>query len=74
MRRLRRAFMSASTSNRLRALALYKELHRLGREYPDPRYVSLNLPRILRLRYVYGDVLIIVVALLRSLVTTSMDE
>ncbi|EIM91124.1 uncharacterized protein STEHIDRAFT_48997 [Stereum hirsutum FP-91666 SS1] len=30
--------MSASTSNRLRALALYKELHRLGREYPDPSY------------------------------------
>ena len=24
-------------ANRLRALALYKELHRLGRDYPDPR-------------------------------------
>ncbi|EDR08528.1 uncharacterized protein LACBIDRAFT_165265, partial [Laccaria bicolor S238N-H82] len=23
---------------RLRALALYKELHRLGRDYPDPSY------------------------------------
>ncbi|KZT73059.1 hypothetical protein DAEQUDRAFT_722165, partial [Daedalea quercina L-15889] len=28
----------ASKSSRLRALALYKELHRLGREYPDPSY------------------------------------
>ncbi|TFK40045.1 hypothetical protein BDQ12DRAFT_680258 [Crucibulum laeve] len=28
----------ASNSTRLRALALYKELHRLGREYPDPAY------------------------------------
>ncbi|KAF9036151.1 hypothetical protein BJ165DRAFT_617388 [Panaeolus papilionaceus] len=26
----------ACTATRLRALALYKELHRLGREYPDP--------------------------------------
>ncbi|EEB95315.1 hypothetical protein MPER_05729 [Moniliophthora perniciosa FA553] len=26
----------ASQSTRLRALALYKELHRLGRDYPDP--------------------------------------
>ncbi|KIM84111.1 hypothetical protein PILCRDRAFT_818414 [Piloderma croceum F 1598] len=25
-------------ANRLRALALYKELHRLGRDYPDPSY------------------------------------
>ncbi|KAJ7475702.1 hypothetical protein FB451DRAFT_1397106 [Mycena latifolia] len=24
--------------NRRRAIALYKELHRLGREYPDPEY------------------------------------
>ncbi|KAF8905024.1 hypothetical protein CPB84DRAFT_1772204 [Gymnopilus junonius] len=28
----------ASNSTRLRALALYKELHRLGRDYPDPSY------------------------------------
>ncbi|KAF9565178.1 hypothetical protein CPC08DRAFT_684080 [Agrocybe pediades] len=28
----------ASSSTRLRALALYKELHRLGRDYPDPSY------------------------------------
>ncbi|TFK23591.1 hypothetical protein FA15DRAFT_670308 [Coprinopsis marcescibilis] len=28
----------ASRETRLRALALYKELHRLGREYPDPSY------------------------------------
>ncbi|ESK89294.1 lyr motif-containing protein 5 [Moniliophthora roreri MCA 2997] len=28
----------ASQSTRLRALALYKELHRLGRDYPDPSY------------------------------------
>ncbi|KAI0067339.1 hypothetical protein BV25DRAFT_1794841 [Artomyces pyxidatus] len=27
-----------SSSPRLRALSLYKELHRLGREYPDPSY------------------------------------
>ncbi|KAJ8072572.1 hypothetical protein PM082_016131 [Marasmius tenuissimus] len=26
------------SSPRLRALALYKELHRLGRDYPDPSY------------------------------------
>ncbi|KIK10289.1 hypothetical protein K443DRAFT_145245 [Laccaria amethystina LaAM-08-1] len=25
-------------TTRLRALALYKELHRLGRDYPDPSY------------------------------------
>ncbi|KAK0204662.1 hypothetical protein DFS33DRAFT_1321893 [Desarmillaria ectypa] len=25
-------------SNRLRALALYKELQRLGKDYPDPSY------------------------------------
>ena len=29
----------ACNSTRLRALALYKELHRLGRDYPDPSYV-----------------------------------
>ncbi|PCH42235.1 hypothetical protein WOLCODRAFT_72840 [Wolfiporia cocos MD-104 SS10] len=28
----------ASKSSRLRAIALYKELHRLGRDYPDPSY------------------------------------
>ncbi|KAH6913308.1 hypothetical protein BKA70DRAFT_1262427 [Coprinopsis sp. MPI-PUGE-AT-0042] len=28
----------ASKETRLRALALYKELHRLGRDYPDPSY------------------------------------
>ncbi|KDR76372.1 hypothetical protein GALMADRAFT_226068 [Galerina marginata CBS 339.88] len=28
----------ACNSTRLRALALYKDLHRLGREYPDPSY------------------------------------
>ena len=26
------------TSTRRRVLALYKELHRLGRDYPDPKY------------------------------------
>ncbi|KAG9005914.1 hypothetical protein FRB94_001124 [Tulasnella sp. JGI-2019a] len=25
-------------SNRLRAIKLYKELHRIGRDYPDPTY------------------------------------
>ncbi len=29
----------ASKEARLRAISLYKELHRLGREYPDPAYV-----------------------------------
>ncbi|TDL20776.1 hypothetical protein BD410DRAFT_790444 [Rickenella mellea] len=33
--------MSAN-STRLRALALYKELHRLGRDYPDPNYDFLG--------------------------------
>ncbi|KAF7797327.1 hypothetical protein EIP86_008522 [Pleurotus ostreatoroseus] len=28
----------ASKATRLRVIALYKELHRLGREYPDPAY------------------------------------
>ncbi|KAL0954786.1 hypothetical protein HGRIS_003735 [Hohenbuehelia grisea] len=28
----------ACNSTRLRAIALYKELHRLGRDYPDPSY------------------------------------
>lgn len=27
----------ACNANRIRVLALYKELHRLGRDYPDPR-------------------------------------
>ncbi|KZT07737.1 uncharacterized protein LAESUDRAFT_650802 [Laetiporus sulphureus 93-53] len=30
--------MMASKPTRLRALSLYKELHRLGRDYPDPAY------------------------------------
>ncbi|KAI0046568.1 hypothetical protein FA95DRAFT_1559942 [Auriscalpium vulgare] len=30
--------MMASSSTRHRVLALYKELHRLGRDYPDPAY------------------------------------
>lgn len=29
----------ASRETRLRVLSLYKELHRLGRDYPDPAYV-----------------------------------
>ncbi|CDO72480.1 hypothetical protein BN946_scf184980.g21 [Trametes cinnabarina] len=28
----------ATRETRLRAISLYKELHRLGREYPDPAY------------------------------------
>ncbi|KIP08225.1 hypothetical protein PHLGIDRAFT_104624 [Phlebiopsis gigantea 11061_1 CR5-6] len=28
----------ADKATRLRVLALYKELHRLGRDYPDPSY------------------------------------
>ncbi|GJF00077.1 LYR motif-containing protein [Phanerochaete sordida] len=28
----------ASKATRLRVIALYKELHRLGRDYPDPNY------------------------------------
>ncbi|KAI0671385.1 hypothetical protein C8Q78DRAFT_973316 [Trametes maxima] len=28
----------ASKETRLRVISLYKELHRLGREYPDPAY------------------------------------
>jgi hypothetical protein len=28
----------ATASSRLRAIALYKELHRIGRDYPDPKY------------------------------------
>ncbi len=28
----------AMSSTRRRVLALYKELHRLGRDYPDPKY------------------------------------
>jgi hypothetical protein len=34
------------SSTRQRVLALYKELHRLGRDYPDPKYsisISLNM-------------------------------
>lgn len=30
--------MNTNTATRLRVLALYKELHRLGRDYPDPSY------------------------------------
>lgn len=30
-------------ANRLRALALYKELHRLGRDYPDPRSLFVKI-------------------------------
>ena len=30
----------ASKETRLRVISLYKELHRLGRDYPDPAYVS----------------------------------
>lgn len=33
----------ASSSSRSRAIALYKELHRLGRDYPDPACVTLPL-------------------------------
>ncbi|KAK7690741.1 hypothetical protein QCA50_005840 [Cerrena zonata] len=29
---------AGSKATRLRVLSLYKELHRLGRDYPDPRY------------------------------------
>jgi hypothetical protein len=36
------------SSTRHRVLALYKELHRLGRDYPDPEYanalIELNCP------------------------------
>ena len=31
--------LMACNATRLRALALYKELHRLGRDYPDPSFV-----------------------------------
>jgi hypothetical protein len=34
------------SSTRRRALALYKELHRLGRDYPDPKYPCLFISRI----------------------------
>ncbi|TBU25025.1 hypothetical protein BD309DRAFT_958671 [Dichomitus squalens] len=30
--------MAAARETRLRVIALYKELHRLGRDYPDPAY------------------------------------
>lgn len=33
----------ASNSTRLRAISLYKELHRLGRDYPDPSSVLIPL-------------------------------
>lgn len=33
----------ASKATRLRVLALYKELHRLGRDYPDPSCVSVSV-------------------------------
>jgi hypothetical protein len=32
---------TAMSSTRRRVLALYKELHRLGRDYPDPKYPFL---------------------------------
>ncbi|KIO34789.1 hypothetical protein M407DRAFT_90044 [Tulasnella calospora MUT 4182] len=32
----------AAANTRLRAIKLYKELHRLGREYPDPGYNFLG--------------------------------
>ena len=35
----------ASRETRLRVLSLYKELHRLGRDYPDPAYVHYPLSR-----------------------------
>lgn len=39
------------SSTRRRVLALYKELHRLGRDYPDPKYPNLlmfrNHPRLI---------------------------
>jgi hypothetical protein len=34
------------SSTRQRVLALYKELHRLGRDYPDPKYPFLIISRI----------------------------
>lgn len=37
-------------STRLRALALYKELHRLGRDYPDPAYVPASSLRETQLK------------------------
>ncbi|KAM5537176.1 hypothetical protein V8D89_009109 [Ganoderma adspersum] len=30
--------MAAARETRLRVIGLYKELHRLGRDYPDPAY------------------------------------
>lgn len=30
----------AGNANRLRVIGLYRELHRLGREYPDPKYAQ----------------------------------
>lgn len=39
----------ASKATRLRVLALYKELHRLGRDYPDPSCVrSFSFRRVSR--------------------------
>jgi hypothetical protein len=35
----------SSSSTRRRVLALYKELHRLGRDYPDPKYSALFISR-----------------------------
>jgi hypothetical protein len=31
------------STTRQRVLALYKELHRLGRDYPDPKYHHLSI-------------------------------
>ena len=38
-------WMAAARETRLRVIALYKELHRLGRDYPDPASV-FRLPPI----------------------------
>jgi len=42
---------TAMSSTRQRVLALYKELHRLGRDYPDPKYpflfMSCVLPKLI---------------------------
>ena len=35
------------SSTRQRVLSLYKELHRLGRDYPDPKYLFLFISYIL---------------------------
>jgi len=55
----------ASKATRLRALALYKELHRLGRDYPDPACVSVPLsPSLLSRPYIdpFRTVLVLVLS------------